>query len=198
MQSLLRLAGVAGLTALLLAGPAGAGPDDPWTVLEDSTVGFTAYQGSQPVKGQFTEFDAQIRFDPEALEQSTVGVDIMIDSVDTGDSSRDGTIRGADLFDAKQWPTARFEADSFRSLGENRYEAVGRLRMRDQTRDVTLPFTLEIGDHPDDPGLLQARAAGEISVSRLEFGVGQGEWSTTGTVGETVDIAIDIQATRPK
>lgn len=186
------------LAVVILAASALAGPPVAWTVTDGSRVGFTAYQGSTPVNGQFDDFTAEILFDPAAPETARVGVDIVVASVNTHDKGRDDTIRSPGLFDAGRFPTARFEADGFRSLGDNRYEAAGRLRLRDVTRDVVLPFTLEISDHPDDAGRLQAHARGQLSVQRLEYGVGQFDWATTSTVGDTVDIVIDIRATGVK
>ena len=57
---------------------------------------------------------------------------------------------------------------------------------------------LNRGATPDDPGLLRADAAGELTISRLDYGVGQGDWASTKTVGEEVVIRIEIRATRPR
>ena len=66
------------------------------------------------------------------------------------------------------------------------------------TKDVLLPFTLAIGDDPGTPGRLLATAKGELTISRLAYGVGQGEWASTKTVGDQVVIAFEIRASRPR
>ena len=66
--------------------------------------------------------------------------------------------------------------------------------MRDVTKDVTLPFTLDIAE---ENGVLVAKAVGEITVKRLEYGVGQGQWQDTATVADEVVIGFDLTATRP-
>ncbi len=64
--------------------------------------------------------------------------------------------------------------------------ADGLLRMRDQTRPVTLAFTLE--QLPDG----RLRFAGKTLIRRLEFGVGQGQWANTEWVGNEVTVQVDL------
>jgi polyisoprenoid-binding protein YceI len=189
---------IAGLLLLALA-PAAAGAAAPeWTVEEGSRVGFVAGQGGAPVEGRFERFEAAIAFDPEAPETGRVEVVIDVASVNSDSRERDDTIRGANLFDVATWPTARFAADRFDAVGEGAFEAHGTLTLRDVTRAVVLPFTLEIVDHPDDPGSLRAHAVGSLDVRRLDYGVGQGVWRDTTAVADEVTITIDILARRPK
>ncbi len=169
-----------------------------WTVEADSQVIFIARQSGAPVEGRFETFSAEIRFDAEDLEASAVAVEIDIASVNSESSDRDQVIRSADLFDAATWPTARFEAPRFVHTGGDGYEAQGSLTMRDVTRDVVLPFDLTIEDHPDDAALLRARAVGELTIKRLNYGVGQGQWKDTSVVPDEVVIRIEITASRPK
>ena len=78
--------------------------------------------------------------------------------------------------------------------GGDRYEAHGQLTIRDVTRDVVLPFELTI---EETGGGKVANAVGELTISRLDYGVGQGEWASTKTVGEEVVIRIEIVASAP-
>lgn len=169
-----------------------------WNVEEGSRIGFVAQQSGAAIEGRFARFTAEIRFDPDNLEGSRVAVDIEVASVDTQSSDRDATIRSAPLFDAATWPRARFEAERFEQTGPDSYAAHGRLTMRDVTREVVLPFSLVIADHPGDPAALQAKATGELPVMRLDYGIGQGEWQDTSVVGNEVLIQIEILARRPK
>ena len=123
---------------------------------------------------------------------------IDVGSINSDSRDRDQVIRSKDLFDVATWPTALFEAPRFDHQGDGLYEAHGQLTMRDVTRDVVLPFQLTIEDHPDDAARLRAHAVGELSVLRLDYGVGQGQWQDTSVVADDVLIKIDIIATRPK
>ncbi len=184
------------LLSLALASPAIAA--EAWTVADTSRIGFTAFQKDQPVEGGFESFTAEVAFDLEDLEASWVEVIIDAASITTGHKDRDATLRNTSFFDVAQWPTARFVADRLQHQGGTAYEAAGQLTIRDVAKDVILPFELAIADHPDDPDRLLATAKGELTISRLDYGVGQGDWASTSTVGADVIIRIEVEATRPR
>lgn len=183
-----------GLLGLALAFPTTVEAAD-WVVEEGSSVGFEAYLQGAPVPGRFERFEALIAFDPDDLAGSQIEVVIDTTSVATGHRDRDTALRSPGLLDVEQWPTAGFVSDRIEHLGGDDYRAHGRLTIRDVEKDVTLPFELAITDQPSDPGSQQADARGELTISRLDFGVGQGEWASTAMVGEEVAIAIAIRAT---
>ena len=186
------------VAALLTAALPSAAEAPHWSLEEGSLVGFIAMQSGAPVKGVFESVEAEIIFQEDALDQSRVAVTIDIASVNSENKERDDAIRASGLFDVAKWPTARFEAQGFTHKGGNDYEAAGKLTLRDVTRDVVLPFTLEIVPHPDNADARLASAKGELPVKRLDYGVGQGLWSDTSIVGDEVVIFIDIKAVWPK
>lgn len=165
-----------------------------WTLEQGSRIGFVATQSGAPVEGNFEDFAAEIVFDPENLAASRVAVVIQVASVNSQSKDRDEMIRSAPLFDAAQWPSARFEAEGFEDLGGGNYRAGGSLTLRDVTLPVVLPFTLTTEERA---GVLHAMASGELAVQRLDYGIGQGLWQDTSVVGNDVTIKIDIQASRP-
>ncbi|WP_147274878.1 YceI family protein [Ferruginivarius sediminum] len=160
----------------------------------ESRVGFTAWQSGTPVPGAFESFKADIRFDRDRPEESSVDVRIDIASVSTGSMDRDQTIKSPSLFHAREFPTARFKADSFVRGEGDTYIAQGELTMRGETHPVDLPFNLQIDENV---GELRAVADGEVTVQRLRWGIGQGQWEDTSMVPNDVRIEIRIVATRP-
>jgi hypothetical protein len=72
------------------------------------------------------------RFDPQDLATSRFDVSIDTASVNTRDGERDQTIKSADLFNVKQYPTARYVAEKFTAKGKGQYSASGKLT-RSQT-----------------------------------------------------------------
>ena len=178
--------------ALLLAMPGALAQS--WQIEDGSRIGFTAFQQGSPVDGRFESFAAEISFDPDDLADSRVEVEIDAASITTGHKDRDTTLRSSGFFDVATWPTARFTSEEMTHEGGDSYAAHGRLTIRDVTRDVVLPFELTI---EDNGGRQLANAKGELTISRLDYGVGQGDWASTKTVGEEVVIRIEIRATRP-
>ncbi|GAA0620915.1 MULTISPECIES: YceI family protein [Thalassospira] len=178
--------------ATTIAGFSGAAlAADQWVVeANDSEIEFTGTQLGAAFEGKFESFEADIVFSPDDLAGSSVEVLIDIASVNTSNGDRDSQIVSPDWFDAAQWPTAKFATKSFSEIAPGKYEAVADLTIRDVTREVTLPFDLEIEGN-------KAEAEGTVTINRTDFGVGQGQWQDTSQVGDAVTIKIEIEAMRP-
>lgn len=174
---------------LALPSPAAAQQPDRWVVDHaDSRLGFTAFQGGA-FQGRFTDWQADIRFSPDALEQSTARVTINVASIETGSDDRDDTATEEPWFDVAAHPRATFSSDTFRALGDGRYEAVGDLAMKGVSRQVVLPFELAIdGD--------RARVTGGFALNRTDWNLGTGDFSTEEIVGFEVRVELDLVAER--
>ena len=156
---------------------------------KQSKLTFVGNQGGAPFEGAFEKFTADIKFDPQDLATSRFDVKIDTSSVNSHDAERDDTIKSADLFDVKRWPTAHYVADKFTAGTGGKFSAMGKLTLRDVTRDVPIQFTFENKDGG-------AWLKGSASLKRLDFGVGQGDWKVTDTVGNDVKIAFELQLTK--
>jgi polyisoprenoid-binding protein YceI len=154
-----------------------------------STIRFSGVQVGAPFSGRFERFEATVDFDPAKPEAGHATVVIDLASARTGDVQRDAAMPQKDWFDVKSAPQAHFEATRFAAKGNGNYDAVGSLTIRGTTRDVTLPFHLELDD-------TQAHAKGHLDLVRTSFGVGQGAWATGQWVALEVRVDIDLTATR--
>ena len=182
-----RLAGrlVVGLSASLVAMLALAASQ--WSMQpKESKLTFVGEQAGAQFEGAFDKFTADISFDPKDLAASRFDVKIDAASVNTQDGERDDAIKGADLFDVKRFPSARYVADKFTDKGGNKYSATGKLTLRNVTKDVPIDFTFE---HKDGSAWLK----GAAKIKRLDFGVGQGEWKDTSTVGNDVQVRFALR-----
>jgi cytochrome b561/polyisoprenoid-binding protein YceI len=158
-----------------------------WRVMAGSTLGFQSAWSGQPVRGRFNLWRAEIVFSPEALDRSKVSVAVDVASVDTGDAQRDAVLPSGDWLDSAHHPTAVFTATQFRKVGDDRFEALGRLELRGRTLPLKLPFRLKIaGD--------RAQAHATAVVDRTAFGIGQGEFAATDQVPAKVTVDIDLKA----
>lgn len=187
MSRLSRISSVVALS--LLATPAFAAS---WTIdAAKSGLGFTGSQSGSAFSGKFARWDGKIDFDPANPATGHALITIDMTSAATGDKQKDESLPQSDWFDVKSFPKAVFEATSFRAKGGNAYEAVGKLTIRNQSKDVVMPFTLDVtGD--------QAHAKGHLDILRGDYGVGQGSWKSAEFVALEVGVAFDLTATRQK
>ena len=153
-----------------------------WTLQpQESKLTFVGIQADAEFEGAFERFDADIRFDPQDLAASRFDVKIETASVNSRDSERDDAIKSEDLFAVKQFPTAHYLADKFTAKGANKFTGLGKLTLRNVTRDVPIEFTFEQKNG-------SAWLKGSAQLKRLDFGVGQGDYKDTKDVGNDVKV----------
>lgn len=156
-----------------------------------SRLTFVASQAGGEFEGRFKRFTPLIVFDPADLAHSRFAVDIDTSTVDTAEQDRDDTLKGKDFFATGQWPEARFETTAFRATGPGSFVATGKLTLRNVTREMHLPFTFKAAADGRSAAL-----SGGTTVQRLDYGVGQGEWSDTQWVGNDVRIRFELTLRR--
>jgi polyisoprenoid-binding protein YceI len=157
-----------------------------WAVREGGMLGFTATWEGTPFHGVFHRFVARIAFDPADLEGSRFDVEVDVTSADTRSSDRDEGLSDPEWFDYARHPKATFVSQSYRALGDDRYEATGTLTIKGIAREITFPFSWE----PHGDGV---RLRGETKLVRTDFDVGVGEWSAGDVVGLEVDVHVDLE-----
>jgi polyisoprenoid-binding protein YceI len=180
------------LIALMAAVPVSAAPAN-WTVdPAKSSLAFEVTVNGQTVKGKFKAFGALITFDPADLAHSTAKITMPMDEAKTDDATRDALLLKPAWFNILDFPQAVFQTTAFTAKGGNKYEALGKLTLKGVSKDVVLPFTLDIkGD--------TATMKGETVLKRLDFGVGQGPDFTSGTpVALEVKVMVNVTARRAK
>jgi polyisoprenoid-binding protein YceI len=138
-----------------------------------------SFQGS-PFQGRFNTWQAQIRYDPNALNQAKFDVTVDLTSVTTDDKDRDSALPGKDFFNAGQFPQAHFVTTGFRKQG-NQIMADGKLTLRGITRPIRLPISFTASGK-------NATLDVHGSIKRLDFGVGGGQYADTSVIGNDVKI----------
>lgn len=187
------------LVAALLARPALAGPQDAWTIDQRvSSLAFSVTQVGSIVSGRFPDWTGEIVLDPSAIAAARIDIRIDTRPVTANNTDVDSLLKGPNFLFVQKFPEARFVSTSVVPKGGNRYEAQGKLTIREITRDTVLPFTLTISDDPARPGTLRANARGRIVLKRLDYGVGQAEWAGTGQVANEVTVDLNVVASRPR
>lgn len=135
----------------------------------------------------FSLWSAQIGYDPAHPGAAHVHITIQTASAHTGDTQRDEALPGTDWFSAAAFPQAVFDATGFTLLGGDKFTTTGTLTIRGITRKLTLPFTLDLAGNT-------AAAKGSINLTRTDYGVGQGSWSSGDWVGLTAGVTFTLVA----
>jgi polyisoprenoid-binding protein YceI len=180
------------IATLVLLSVASAHAEEYTAIQPDkSSVAFVFRQMNVPVDGRFGKFAAQLKFDPAKPAAASASIDIDLASIDTGSAEGNDEVAGKLWFNTKANPTARFVATSFRALGGNRYEALGKLTIKGRTQDMAAPFTFT---QQGRNGI----ADGALTIKRADFAIGEGMWADFGTVANEVQIKFRLQAEASK
>nr|WP_316642751.1 YceI family protein [uncultured Roseateles sp.] len=175
-----------GTTLLLaLAGAAFAQAKPAVLVPAQSDVSFTSKQMGVPVDGKFKRFDAQIAFDPKKPETGKVAFTIDIASATLGSPEFDAELSKPAWFDAKKIPQASFQSSAIKASGPGKFDVIGKLSIKGQTRDITVPVTIA------QAGAVST-ATGAFAIKRLEFKIGDGEWADTSMVANDVQVKFKL------
>lgn len=158
---------------------------------EDSSVIFKySYEGT-PYEGEFRNVKATFEIDPMSPGSCHFDVTIPIEDLYVDDAQTRDTLLSQDMFDVSRWPTASFEAENCSMESMNSFVADGTLTIRDQTHPMSFPFELDVDTSGEQP---RFHLTSEVTIQRLEYGVGQGYLANTSSIPNDVDVEVDVYA----
>lgn len=152
-----------------------------------SSLAFTSKQMGVPVPGSFKRFTSQIAFDPAKPTAAHTTLEIDLASIDAGSKDANEEVVGKQWFNVKAFPTAKFVSTGVKALGGNRYEAIGKMTIKGQTRDLVAPFTFR------QEGA-SAVFDGSFVLKRIEYGIGEGPWADVSAVANEIEIKFRVVA----
>lgn len=146
-----------------------------------SEIRFTSRQMGVPVEGHFRRFNAQIQFDPALPAQSRIAFTVDTGSATLGVRETDAELPKPTWFNVAAFPQATFQSTSVRRVDATRFEVAGRLSIKGVVSDVVVPVTLARQG-------TQTVATGAFPIRRLQFRIGENEWSDTSMVADEVQV----------
>ena len=160
-----------------------------------SFVGFKVrHMGIASVTGEFKEYEADLRLDPADLSTLTATAVVRTASIDTDNDRRDNHLRSDDFFNAEQFPDMRFESRKVRVTGDDTFELIGDLTIRDRTHEIVLSGEF-MGTVPSRGGRRMAISA-EGRLNRFDYNLKWDNLTEAGglVVGEEVRLILDLAA----
>jgi polyisoprenoid-binding protein YceI len=153
-----------------------------------SEIGFTSKQMGVPVEGKFKRFDAQIVFDPKQPATSRIGFTIDLASASMGAAEVEAELVKPEWFDSKKVASATFQSSSVKATGGASFEVAGKLTIKGNVRDVVVPVALAQAGGT-------TTASGSFVIKRLDFKIGEGDWSDTSMVANDVQVRFKLALT---
>jgi polyisoprenoid-binding protein YceI len=179
------------LAALLTAGAASAAD---YSV--DPTHTFATFEidhfGASVNRARFDKKEGSVQFD-RAAKTGKVDISLDIASVNSGTAAFDKHLQSADIFNAAQFPKARFVSDKFVFDGDKVTEVQGQLTLVGKTQPVTLKARQF--NCFQSPVLKREVCGGdfEATIDRTAFGVNYGvDWG----FAKNVRLVIQVEAVK--
>jgi len=156
-----------------------------WQVT-DGALTLTITQFENEITGSFTEWTADIRYDPMPAPKPSGTVSVRIATASLMLGTVTDQALGPDFLAPAQFPTATYDAQIMRVA--DGYEARGTLSLRGTQVPVTFPFALRVNND-------RAEMLGRLTLDRRDFGIGA-TMTDAANLGFDVALVIALNAVR--
>jgi polyisoprenoid-binding protein YceI len=134
---------------------------------EDSNVKFFV-KASVAIEGNFTKWDATLKFASADLSTGVLEIKIQAASVNTGSSMKDGKLKSKDFFDADHDPLITFVSKKIVQTGPNTFDVTGDFTIRGVSKPETLNLTVS------GVGTGSGEIKGTMAFDRKDYGMNSG------------------------
>jgi polyisoprenoid-binding protein YceI len=145
-------------------------------------VKFRVTQSGAPFNGGFRKFSGELCFDKGRL----LRIDATLDpaSIDSGLPELDAILKEKEFFAVREFPRVKFNSSSVQSKGDA-HTARGALEIKGVRRETEIALRTQTAG-----GKLSV--SGKLTLDRLQYGIGSGEWSNTQWLG--AEVQLDVKA----
>jgi len=157
-----------------------------WHSIPDkSRLEFVAsYEGAEAL-GQFSEFEVELICDQADGAPKSLQVDVDVSSASMGNADIDEAIAQPEWFDMKRFPNATFRSNRITAATGFGYQAEGVVSIKGVDRPLSIPFRWS--------GMAEnGEMKGEVSLSRVDFDIGSGEWASDSSIGHDVLVRFTV------
>ncbi|MBI1392258.1 MAG: polyisoprenoid-binding protein [Alphaproteobacteria bacterium] len=139
------------------------------------------------------EWTGTLDWNADAPSESSVDVNIVAASIDSGVEKFDDHLKSADFFEVETYPSITFKSSQIKTTGPTTGEMTGVLKIKDQEKPVTLDVTFNRAGETQNGGhKIGFSARGQ--VKRSDFGVDK----YVPFVGDDVDLIIEVEFEKPQ
>lgn len=179
------------LFASLTAAPAFAAPVAYKVDPAHTSVAFIVnHLGFSNLIGRFNTSAADLSFDKDAVEKSSLSVTIDAASVDTNHAKRDEHLRSPDFFNTKEFPKLTFKSSKIEKTGDNTGTLTGDFTMLGVTKPIVLTVTFNKEGVSAASKMETAGFSARGTIKRSDFGMKYG----VPYIGDDIQLLIDAEA----
>jgi polyisoprenoid-binding protein YceI len=146
------------------------------------------------VRGSFSKVTGSAVYDPDNPAASTIEADIDINSINTGEPSRDAHLKSADFLDVEKYPTMVFKSKKVEPAGDGEWKVTGDLTIHGVTKETVLKVDGPTAENTDPYGNVRIGASASTKIKRGEFGLKWNAALETGgfLIGDELKIELEL------
>lgn len=165
--------------------------DGSWLVdMDKSTLDYTLDFSGTSTRGQIGDWQANIKFSPNQLENAQADIVVASNSIRYDDAFVAGSLADADGLDPTKYPQIHINLDKFSRDGAN-FLGKGTITIRGVTKPVEVPFRFH-----QKNGI--AKVEGSANIERLLFGIGAQNDADGSWLGKVIRVAFSLEAQQQK
>ncbi|MEM1436906.1 MAG: YceI family protein [Pseudomonadota bacterium] len=138
---------------------------------------------------RFDSFDVTLNANSEQPDASTLAVTVAAASINSQVEEFDEHLNGEDYFDSTKYPEISFSSTKVTRSGDDTFEVVGDLTIKDVTKPVTLEATINKAANHPMRGKPTIGVSANGLIKRSEWGLGK----YVPNVGDEVSMDIQVE-----
>lgn len=150
------------------------------------------YMGYAKVKGRFADFSGMIFYDDQDLSKMAATIIVKTESIDTDLEFRDNDLKSENWFDAKQFPTIKFQSTKSTATPQG-FDVTGNLTIKGITKEVVINMNKPSGILKDVRSDAQVILTGTTKINRIDFGIEGKKWSGVKEGITAVEDNVDLE-----
>ena len=154
---------------------------------QESTIKFYV-KASIELRGTFDKWDATLTFASPDVTTGVLRVTVQAESVDTGSSIKNNTLKSADFFNVEQQPLITFVSKAITQTGPDSFQVAGDFSIRGVTRPEVL--TLKVSGKGTGSGVI----TGTMAFDRKNYGMSGGIPFIT--IANHVEVSVALKGKR--
>lgn len=143
---------------------------------------------SVTIEGTFDRWNATLRFASRNVTTGVLNIRVQADSVDTGSSIKNNTLRGKDFFDVRQNPLITFKSTKLVQTGPDTFDVDGEFTIRGVTKAERLTLTVF------GKGTGSGEIKGTMAFDRKDYGMNSGIPFIT--IANRVEVTVNLKVKR--
>jgi polyisoprenoid-binding protein YceI len=159
-----------------------SGAANAQTYFSRSSITFEIKNMGINTSGSIGGLATKVHFTPANLGTSTLEASVEVNTINTGNDSRDEHLRSEDFFDVAHYPKISLKSIAFKHKSGSNYSGTFMLTIKDKSKQIELPFSFSEKENT-------VQFKGSFKINRLDFGVG----SSSMILSDEVTINIDCE-----